>query len=114
MYRTITQLGLDLQYTREAWLWKLEAIGRAGEGETFGAAVGGVEYTRYQVFGSAADVGFLSEYLYDGRDVTAPPTAFDNHGFVGTRLALNDTHIRRSSTPSLSPQQLNSAPWLTL
>ncbi len=91
VYRTITQLGLDLQYTREAWLWKLEAIGRAGEGETFGAAVGGVEYTRYQVYGSAADLGFLSEYLYDGRDVTAPPTAFDNHGFVGTRLALNDT-----------------------
>ena len=91
VYRTITQVGLDLQYTREAWLWKLEAIGRAGEGETFGAAVGGVEYTRYQVLGSAADVGFLSEYLYDGRDVTAPPTAFDNHGFVGTRLALNDT-----------------------
>ena len=91
VYRTITQLGLDLQYTRDAWLWKLEAIGRAGEGETFGAFVGGVEYTRYQVFGSAADLGFLSEYLYDGRDVTAPPTAFDNHGFVGTRLALNDT-----------------------
>ena len=91
VYRTMTQLGLDLQYTRDAWLWKLEAIGRAGEGETFGAMVGGVEYTRYQVYGSAADLGFLSEYLYDGRDVTAPPTAFDNHGFVGTRLALNDT-----------------------
>ena len=91
VYRTITQLGLDLQYTHEAWLWKLEAIGRAGEGATFGAFVGGVEYTRYQVFDSAADLGFLGEYLYDGRDVTAPPTAFDNDGFVGARLALNDT-----------------------
>ncbi len=91
MYRTITQLGLDLQYTRDAWLWKLESIGRAGEGDTFGALVGGVEYTRYQVFGAAADLGFLGEYLYDGRDGTAPPTAFDNHGFLGTRLALNDT-----------------------
>ena len=91
VYRTITQLGLDLQYTRDAWLWKLEAIGRAGEGKTFGAFVGGVEHTRYQVFGSAADLGLLGEYLYDGRDDAAPPTAFRNHGFVGTRLALNDT-----------------------
>ncbi len=91
VYRTITQLGLDLQYTRDAWLWKLEAIGREGEGETFGAVVGGVEYTRYQIFDSAADLGFLGEYLYDGRDVTAPPTAFENDGFVGARLALNDT-----------------------
>ena len=91
VYRTITQLGLDLQYTRDAWLWKLEAIGREGEGDTFGAFVGGVEYTRYQVLDSAADLGFLGEYLYDGRDVTAPPTVFDNDGFVGTRLALNDT-----------------------
>ena len=91
VYRTITQLGLDLQYTRDAWLWKLEAIGREGEGDTFGAFVGGVEYTRYQIFDSAADLGFLGEYLYDGRDVTAPPTAFENDGFVGARLALNDT-----------------------
>ena len=91
LYRTITQVGLDLQYTRDAWLWKLEAISRAGEGRAFGAFVGGFEYTRYQVLGSAADLGVLGEYLYDGRDVTAPPTAFDNDGFVGARLALNDT-----------------------
>jgi hypothetical protein len=59
-YRTITQAGLDLQYTRDAWLWKLEAISRGGEGRTFGALVGGVEYTRYQIFGSAADLGASS------------------------------------------------------
>ena len=91
LYRTITQVGLDLQYTRDAWLWKLEAIGRGGEGRTFGATVGGVEYTRYQVFDSAADLGLLGEYLYDGRDDTAPQTVFDNHGFLGARWALNDT-----------------------
>ncbi|MEE8093239.1 MAG: hypothetical protein V3T47_03285, partial [Gammaproteobacteria bacterium] len=27
---------------------------------------------------------------YDGRNAEAPPTAFDNDLFVGTRLALND------------------------
>ena len=91
LYRTITQVGLDLQYTRDAWLWKLEAIRRAGEGRAFGAFVGGFEYTRYQILGSAADFGFLGEYLYDGRDADAPPTAFENDGFFGARLALNDT-----------------------
>ncbi len=39
---------------------------------------------------SAADIGLLLEYNYDGRDANAPPTAFDNDIFVGTRLALND------------------------
>ncbi len=90
-YDIIDQTSLDFQWTHNAWLWKLEAIGREGEGDTFGAFVGGVEYTRYQIFDSAADLGFLGEYLYDGRDVTAPPTAFENDGFVGARLALNDT-----------------------
>ena len=39
---------------------------------------------------SAADVGLLAEYLYDGRDDTAPPTIFDDDTFIGTRLAFND------------------------
>ena len=90
VYSEITQLGLDLQYTRDAWLWKLEGLVREGHGQTFGAAVLGFEYTMYQVFGSAADVGLLAEYLYDGRDETAPPTAFAQGAFVGARVALND------------------------
>lgn len=90
VYSQISQLGLDLQYTRNAWLWKLEALARAGHGKTFGAAVFGFEYTMYQVFGSATDLGLLAEYLYDGRDATAPPTAFAQGLFLGTRLALND------------------------
>ncbi len=89
LYRTITQAGVDIQYTREAWLWKLEAIVREGEGRTFAAMVGGFEYTLYQALGEG-DIGLLAEYLYDGRDATAPPTSFDNDLFVGTRLAFND------------------------
>ena len=89
-YQVTNQLGVDVQYTREAWLWKLEAIGREGQGDTFGAAVGGFEYTFYQIGKSAADIGVLVEYLYDGRDETAPVTAFDDDVFVGSRLALND------------------------
>lgn len=89
-YDQIDQFGVDLQYTRDAWLWKLEAIARNGYSETFAAAVGGFEYTFYQVGQSAADVGVLLEYQYDGRNELEPFTTADNDIFVGTRLALND------------------------
>jgi hypothetical protein len=90
VYEQMTQLGLDLQYTRNAWLWKLETIYRDANSDSFVAAVGGFEYTLYGVSDSAADFGFLVEYLYDDRNEHAPPTAFDNDVFVGGRFALND------------------------
>lgn len=90
-YDQIDQLGVDLQYTREGWLWKLEAIVRDGFVDTFAAAVGGLEYTFYQVSDSAADIGVLLEYQYDGRDAQEPVTIADNDVFVAARLALNDT-----------------------
>ncbi len=89
-YDQITQAGLDLQYTTDAWLWKLEAIGRGGQGDAFAATVAGFEYTLFQVVESDADLGFLAEVLYDGRDGDAPGTRFDNDLFFGTRLTLND------------------------
>jgi hypothetical protein len=89
-YDQIDQFGVDLQFTRDAWLWKLETIARDGYSHTFAAAVGGFEYTFYQVRQSAADVGFLLEYQYDGRNELEPVTVNDNDIFVGTRLALND------------------------
>ena len=89
-YDQVDQFGVDLQYTRDAWLWKLEAIARNGYSETFAAAVGGFEYTFYQVGQSAADVGVLLEYQYDGRNELEPFTTADNDVFVGARLALND------------------------
>mgnify|MGYP001823035326 CR=1 FL=1 len=89
-YDQIGQVGVDLQYTRDAWLWKLEAIARDGAEERFAAAVGGFEYTFYQVGESSSDVGLLLEYQYDGRDEREPVTLADNDVFVGTRLALND------------------------
>ena len=89
-YDQITQIGLDLQYTRNAWLWKLEAIARDGVEESFAAAVGGFEYTQFQVRNSALDVGLLAEYQYDGRGYTEPVTIADNDLFLGTRLAFND------------------------
>ncbi len=90
-YDQIDQFGVDLQYTRDAWLWKLEAIARNGYSETFAAAVGGFEYTVYQVGQSDADLGVLLEYQYDGRNDLEPFTTADNDVFAGFRLALNDT-----------------------
>lgn len=89
-YDQIEQLGVDLQYTNEAWLWKLEAIVRDGFADTFAAAVGGFEYTFYQVSDSSADIGMLLEYQYDGRGAREPIAIADNDVFIGARLALND------------------------
>jgi hypothetical protein len=90
-YDLIQQVGVDLQYTREAWLWKFEGIVREGQGDLFAAAVGGFEYTFYQLAESAADLGLLMEYNWDGRqEDEAPATTFDNDLFMGLRLALND------------------------
>ena len=92
-YDLITQLGVDLQYTKDAWLWKFEGIVREGQGGTFTAMVAGFEYTFYQIGNSAADLGLLIEYLRDDRNenpALAPATLFQNDLFVGVRLALND------------------------
>jgi len=89
-YEQMTQLGVDVQLTRDAWLFKLEAISRDAASGRFAAAVTGIEYTFFGARGRSADVGVLFEYLYDGRSRAAPPTAFDNDVFFGTRLAFND------------------------
>ncbi|WIO74214.1 hypothetical protein QP938_13070 [Porticoccaceae bacterium LTM1] len=90
LYDVISQVGIDLQYTNEAWLWKLEAISRKGQGKTFFASVAGLEYTFYQIMESDSDLGLLVEYQYDGRDSNAPDTLADNDLFVGLRWSLND------------------------
>ena len=89
-YYQVTQLGVDLQYTRDAFLWKFEGIVQDGLTEDFAAAVAGLEYTLYGVRDSATDVGLLVEYLYDGRGPGEAITVFDNDVFLGARLAWND------------------------
>jgi hypothetical protein len=91
VYDQMSQQGLDLQYTRDAWLWKLEAISRQTDVDDFWAAVGGFEYTYYQISDSDADLGVLVEYLYDDRDQSITSAPYQNDVFVGTRLTLNDT-----------------------
>jgi hypothetical protein len=90
-YDVINQTSLDVQGAVDNWLFKLEAMTRSGQGRRFAASVAGFEYTLYQVMNSTTDVGLLLEYQYDGRDLSAaPPVAFTNGIYAGTRIALND------------------------
>jgi hypothetical protein len=91
-YQQMNQLGIDLQYTTDAWLWKLETIYRDTKFDEFWAAVGGFEYTFYQLRGSSADLGLLMEYQHDDRSTASPPTVADNDLFLAARWALNDTN----------------------
>ena len=88
-YETMHQTGIDAQYTRESWLWKLEMIRRETTASTFFALTGGVEYTFYSVFDYDIDVGLISEYLFHDRDDVSR-TAFEDDVLVGTRLTWND------------------------
>lgn len=94
VYDKITQFGVDLQLTLEAWLWKLEALYKDSPMDSHLAAVAGFEYTFYTLAGSNADLGILVEYQYDGRssDISiSPPVIENNDIFTGFRIALNDT-----------------------
>ncbi|MEO0401935.1 MAG: hypothetical protein AAF214_06135 [Pseudomonadota bacterium] len=90
-YQRQRQLGLDVQFTSNAWLLKLEAAQVEIGDDRFAAAVGGVEYTFFDVASSGRDVGVIAEYLYDGRDQSqSPVTPFDDDVFLGTRITWND------------------------
>jgi len=95
LYEEIGQVGLDLQYTAEATLWKAEAIGRTGQKnarfreEDFVAATGGLEHTLFGAVGENGDLGLILEYAVDSRFDDAPGL-FQNDVILGVRLALND------------------------
>ncbi|MDM3870837.1 hypothetical protein QSV34_05660 [Porticoccus sp. W117] len=90
-YDQIDQLGVDLQYTWEAWLLKVEGIYQKSRIDNFFATVAGFEYTFYQVAETSTDIGVLLEYQYDGRNAAAPATLADDDVFAGMRWSLNDT-----------------------
>ncbi|MDF1637364.1 hypothetical protein [Alcanivorax jadensis] len=89
LYNVIDQTGLELQYLNNGWLWKLEAITRSGQGDRFTALDGGFEYTQVGVLDSAADLGWLLEYLWEDRDeLLASP--FQDDVLLATRFTFND------------------------
>ena len=88
-YDVVRRTSLDLQATRGAWLWKLEALHESSRGAAWIAWVAGFEYTRFGIGESAVDLGLLAEHLFDGRGGRAPQP-FENDVFAGLRLAFND------------------------
>ncbi|MDH5572356.1 MAG: hypothetical protein OEY89_11360 [Gammaproteobacteria bacterium] len=89
-YDLITQTGLDIQGTFDAWLWKLEVIHRSGVTPAYTAMTGGFEYSFYDIRHTGADLGVLLEYMYDNRALNSPGP-FQNDILLGLRYTLNDT-----------------------
>jgi hypothetical protein len=48
-YPLLEQFGLDVQYTSEAWLWKLEAVYREDDIQSYSAAAGGAFSTAHRI-----------------------------------------------------------------
>ena len=91
VYQRLTQSGLDVQWTEDAWLLKFELIGARSGGDNFMAGVMGYEYTFFGITDSGMDLGILTEYLHDNRDSTRTAASiFENDIFVGARLSWND------------------------
>lgn len=91
-YGRIWQTGIDVQYTADAALWKLEAISRDSDDfDRFTSVAAGLEYTFYQVFASDGDFGVIAEYLYDNRGADAPQNIFQRDVFIGGRWGANDS-----------------------
>lgn len=89
LYEVIEQTGLELTLPSGGWLWKFEGISRGGQGERFYATDGGFEYTQTGIFGSALDLGWLGEYLWENRSgLEASP--FEHDWLAGNRLSFND------------------------
>ncbi|MCP4010840.1 MAG: hypothetical protein GY726_15165 [Proteobacteria bacterium] len=88
-YEQVERAGLDVQYTVDAWLWKLEAVHQTSSLPSFSAYVGGLEYTFYNLHDGLYDLGLLAEYNHDSRG--DPQTVFyQNDVFVATRFAFTD------------------------
>lgn len=89
-YYQVTQLGVDAQATLESWLLKAELVKRNGDAiKNHIALVSGFEYSFYDIRATGADIGIVSEWLYDDRDDEATQP-FQNDLFIGLRLAMND------------------------
>jgi len=90
VYDLLHQTGLDLQWVKDDWLWKLETVHRRVSGSSYNASTFGFEYTLVGINDTDMDLGLISEYLYDSRGDQAT-TAFQRDIMLGARLVFNDT-----------------------
>ena len=95
IYQKLTQSGLDIQWTWDAWLLKLEFVIADQSDDNFVSSALGFEYTFFDISYSGLDLGILVESLYDNRDETkTASTIFENDILLGTRLSWNNFNER--------------------
>jgi len=107
-YAQIRQTSIDVQATKGAWLYKFEGFWRRELNEERIQATGGIEYTIYQIFESASDVGIVAEYIWDDRGAN-PSNAFANDAVLGLRWTPNDeasTAVLAATTVDMDTQAL--------
>ena len=85
-YPILSQTSLDLQSTKGAWLYKLEALLADNGGEKHFSIAGGTEYTIYAVKETSSDLGIVIEYTFDDRN----DFAFNDEGVIALRWTRND------------------------
>ena len=85
-YPILSQTSVDVQATRESWLYKLEALTGRIESENHVKAGGGVEYTFYGINDTTQDIGIVAEYLFDDRS----SNPFNNEAALAIRWNKND------------------------
>jgi hypothetical protein len=82
---------LDIQATFDIWLWKLEVISNNGyDNDRYTAAVGGFEYSFFDVAESGTDIGVILEYQYDDREYDVSGSKIYDSIVFGSRFAFND------------------------
>jgi hypothetical protein len=86
-YDVVDQTGVDVQWTRGNWLWKLEAVTLNPTNGRYLAAAGGLEYA------FADYISVFAEYLFDSRG-DAATNSFADDLFVGARLMLQDGQLQ--------------------
>ena len=85
-YTTLSQTSLDIQATKGAWLYKLEALSAKDGNERHLGVAGGFEYTFYGIRDSQSDLGLVIEYSFDDRN----SYPFNNDSVAALRWTKND------------------------
>ena len=85
-YPILSQTSIDIQATKESWLYKLEALSGKIESENHIKTAGGIEYTFYGINDTPQDLGIVAEYLFDDRS----SNPFNNETALAIRWNKND------------------------
>ena len=89
-YFLVSRSGLEMQYTLNSWLLKVESLIQKRKSESFFSSTAGFEYTIYGLLGSH-DWGILCEYQYADKTNQLPANLSDDDVFLGMRYSLNNS-----------------------